>query len=383
MKIEQHYFKNNDWNSITTASDAPEKSSIQLVLSFGDRSVFESKNIYDQLKQKYPNACIVSCSTSGEIYNNAVHDHSIISTAIEFENTSIKTASKNISEKNDSFLIGKELFEKLEKEDLQFIFILSDGGLVNGSELVKGLNSSNHNIPISGGLAGDGTVFEKTLVGLNSSPKQGEVIAIGFYGNSLSVAHGSKGGWDMFGPERSITRSHKNILYEIDGRNALDLYKEYLQKYAEELPGAALLFPLSIKLEKNAEPLVRTILSINETEKSMTFAGDLPEGCSVRLMKSNLDRIIDAASIAAGKAFTPLSDKLGQKPALAILISCVGRKLVLNERIDEEIESATELFPSKTYVTGFYSYGEISPLNINSKCELHNQTMTITTLCEI
>jgi hypothetical protein len=206
------------------------------------------------------------------------------------------------------------------------------------------------------------------------------VVAIGFYGNSIRIGHGSFGGWDEFGTERVITRSDKNILYEIDNKNALDLYKEYLGYYKNELPGSALLFPLSIKEPNCDERVVRTILSIDERKKSMLFAGNLPTGSTVRFMKANFDRLIDGSSIAAQKAFTSLPDT---QPELVILISCVGRKLILQDRTEEEVEAVRKIFGSISPVTGFYSYGEISPFNPRTKCQLHNQTMTITTLYEV
>jgi hypothetical protein len=225
-------------------------------------------------------------------------------------------------------------------------------------------------------MAGDADRFSSTFTSINAVPSQGNVIAIGFYGDDLSVYHGSCGGWDEFGPERTITKSDKNILFEIDGKNALDLYKEYLGDYAKELPGSALLFPLSLKLSGADNTLVRTILSIDEKEKSMTFAGNLPEGSKVRLMKANFDKLIDASSSAAEDA----TDK--HIVQLALLVSCVGRKLVLNDRTDEELTAAKEVFGDKTIMTGFYSYGELSPFNKGTQCELHNQTMTITTFSE-
>jgi hypothetical protein len=167
-------------------------------------------------------------------------------------------------------------------------------------------------------------------------------------------------------------------LYTIGDKAALDIYKEYLGKYAEELPGAALLFPLSMRITEDDEPVVRTILSIDETNKSMTFAGDMPKGALVRFMKANLDRLIDASASAAQNSLEPFS----KGAELAILVSCVGRKLVLGQRTDEEVEAAREVFGDKAIMTGFYSYGEISSHNPNARCELHNQTMTITTLSE-
>jgi hypothetical protein len=204
-------------------------------------------------------------------------------------------------------------------------------------------------------------------------------VLIGFYGEHIKVGHGSLGGWDEFGPERIVTKSEKNVLFELDNKNALELYKQYLGSYADELPGSALLFPISISNDAQDTKNVRTILSIDESNQSMTFAGNLPEGSKVRLMKANFDKIINASGSAAHQAVSFDFDK----PDLAILISCVGRKLILNDRVEEEIEIAKDIFGAETCVSGFYSYGEISPLVKSQKCELQNQTMTITTLKEI
>ena len=234
-------------------------------------------------------------------------------------------------------------------------------------------------IPITGGLAGDGPHFQNTLVGLNEPPTSGKILALAFYGDKIKVSHSSMGGWEPFGLQRLVTKSKANELFEIDGKNALDLYKEYLGKYSEELPGSALLFPLSVQLHDSENSLVRTILSIDNERKSMLFAGDIPEGSKVRFMKANFDRLIDAASQAANVSVTDFNSI---EPSLAILVSCVGRKLILSDRIDEEVEAVKDVLGSHTTISGFYSYGEISPLLKGTSCELHNQTMTITCLSE-
>jgi hypothetical protein len=237
---------------------------------------------------------------------------------------------------------------------------------------------SKQKILITGGLAGDGSNFQSTLIGLDAQPESGMIAGIGFYGNKLKVGHGSLGGWDMFGLEKTVTKSDSNVLYEIENKNALEIYKKYLGPEAQTLPGSALLFPLAITLPGSNEQVVRTILSINEDEGSMTFAGDIPEGSQVRFMKANFDKIINAAAGAALQSYT----ENNHPPKLALLISCVGRKLILQARVDEEVEAIDEIFNNKTFLTGFYSYGEISPILSGSDCQLHNQTMTITTFDE-
>lgn len=378
MKTEQYHYINDSWKHVDSSTALPDRSKCQLVFVFGAPQIISQPTVFNFVKEQYPSADIVFSSTSGEIMNDEVFDDSAVVTAIEFNKTVVKSVVTDIKQHNGSFESGLFLLKQLQGPDLKLVFVISDGTHVNGSELVSGLNENNiNNVIITGGLAGDAARFSKTFTGLNEVPTEGKLIALGFYGDDIEIGHGSSGGWDEFGHERTITKSDKNVLHEIDGKNALDLYKQYLGDYVSELPGSALLFPLSIRINGSQENLVRTILSIDENEKSMTFAGNLPEGSKVRLMKANFDKLIDAASTAAD--FSSVEKK---SPSLAILVSCVGRKLVLQERSDEEIVAAKEMLGGNTCITGFYSYGEISPFKTGTNCELHNQTMTITTITE-
>ena len=379
MKIAQVQYFGNQWRT-DLIPDGFDLQKAQLVLAFGDPALVTNPWLFSHIRALFPAAAIVSSSTAGEILQENVFDNSLVVTAIQFEKTSIRCRLSNIREHGSSYATGMHLMKALQEDDLLAVFIISDGTHINGSELVAGFSENNPNcVPVTGGLAGDGARFTRTFAGLDQVPEEGNVVAVGFYGTNLSIGHGSFGGWDEFGPERTITRSDKNILYEIDGRNALDLYKEYLGPYKEELPGSALLFPLSIREPGSTENLVRTILRINEQERSMLFAGNLPEGSKVRLMKANFDRLINGSSTAAKNSF---GTGMNSSPELALLVSCVGRKLILQERTDEEVQAVKQIFGDSTSLAGFYSYGEISPFNPNTRCELHNQTMTITTFSE-
>jgi hypothetical protein len=378
MKVATVLFENNSFERELN-NDNLDFADADLVLGFGSRALVSDEKIFNQLQNKFPGSQLVLCSSAGEIYEKEVLDNTISLTAIKFSSTTITTYEVDIEDFANSFEAGVSLIHNFVPDHLKLVLVLSDGGKVNGSELVNGMNAAKREVLIMGGLAGDAAKFEKTVVGLNKTPVQGKIVAIGFYGQKLVVSHGSLGGWESFGLERIVTKSESNVLYEIDGKNVLDLYKIYLGKYAEELPGSALLFPLSIKIDGVDEPIVRTILSIDETNQTMTFAGDVPKGSKVRFMKANFDRLIDAASDAASSCLKVNSFK----PKLALLISCVGRKLILGTRIDEEVEAVSEIFDDKTIISGFYSYGEISPLKPFGACILHNQTMTITCLNEL
>ena len=355
------------------------KISADLVLCFGSKQILSAPDLYSKITAQFSSSHIAMCSTSGEIIETHVQDNTLVAVAFQFEKTKIKTSSVNVLDYKNSFEAAQSLIHDLPMLDLAYILVLSDGSLVNGSELVKGLNESvDSKILITGGLAGDGANFKSTLVGLNNSPKQGLIVAIGFYGKDIVVTSGSKGGWDMFGPEKVITKSEENKLFELDDKNCLEIYKRYLGPEVDNLPSSALLFPLSVLLPGNKQPVVRTILGISEYEQSMTFAGDVPIGSKVRFMKANFDSLTSAAASSASQTLL----KEGRHPDFSLLISCVGRKLVLGSRIEEEVESANDLFKGKTPLLGFYSYGEISPMLDEVSCALHNQTMTITSFYE-
>jgi len=365
---------------IQPKSDQLENDKVQLVLCFGDKDAISQLDAYGLLHNFFPNAAVTICSAAGAIVNTSVEDHGFTATAIQFSHTTVHSHSVHIADYKCSHEAGYRLMKKINAADTKFIFLLSDGQQVNGSELIRGINDANTTqIPVSGGLAADGYNFVSTLTGINEAPGEGNIIAIALCGKDLVVNYGTEAGWENFGPERVVTKAVNNRLFEIDGKNALDLYKKYLGKEAEALPGSALFFPLSLKLSDEAEPLVRTILSIDNSNKSMVFAGDVPEGSKVRFMRANLDRLTNAATNAALQTL----NKTSCAPKLAILVSCVGRKLVLNERTDEELTAVDEIFKGQTILSGFYSYGEIAPCLTKDSSQLHNQTMSITTFYEV
>lgn len=377
MKILQGKFsEKKGW--ITVQNQGGDKSMVNLVLVFGSRKLLSKSSIYEHLRDEFPNARILLSSTAGDILDSFVFEDSVVFTAIEFEKTQVQAHHVNIMGVVNSFEAGKSLAQKFNPNGLKGLFLISDGQKVNGTELVTGMEKYlPKGVIVTGGLAGDGDAFKKTLVGLDSLPAEGGIVAVGFYGQ-LVFSYGTAGGWEPFGPERLITKSDKNILLELDGKPALDVYKTYLGKYSTRLPASALLFPLGIWTDRTGDHLVRTVLSINEKDKSMVFAGNMPEGAFARFMRSNCEKLVDASLNAAKQSIGNNT----KQPELAILISCVGRKLVMDQSIEEEVEAVKSIYGNNTVITGFYSYGEISPSRDLSEYRLNNQTMSITTLNE-
>jgi hypothetical protein len=363
------------------ALDASLDSERTLVMVYGARELGAHQAL-PQLRAGFARSRLIGCSTAGEIAGALVNDASLSVAVMQFEHSEVEVVSARIANADDSFAAGCTLAQALHRPGLRSVFVLSDGLKVNGSELVKGLNSVlPSEVVVTGGLAADGDRFERTWVIHEGRPAAGVITATGFYGERLRVCHGSRGGWDAFGPERRITRSRGNILYELDGKPALELYKEYLGDRAAGLPATGLLFPLAIRSHAEDErQLVRTILAVDEEDQSLTFAGDVPKGHLAQLMRANFDRLVTGASEAADLARG--EESAGEEPVLAVAISCVGRRLVLGERIEEETEVTLESLPRGARQVGFYSYGEISP-HTSGSCDLHNQTMTLTTWREI
>jgi hypothetical protein len=367
----------------TGAKTGPGETS--LVLYFGTRAALACGRRYQELRGMFPRAHILGCSTGGQINNNDVSDDDIVAAAIGFDATRLKLCRQDIANPQQSRDCGEAIGRTLAADDLAGVFVLSDGLNVNGSELVAGIISAiGPNIPLTGGLAGDGAAFTETLVGGDCAPGSRVVAGIGFYGTAIRVGHGSAGGWDVFGPRRRVTRSAGNVLFELDGEPALDLYERYLgPDEAKALPGSALLFP--IQVHDAARPdsaVVRTVLAIDRTARSMTFAGDVPQGWTAQLMRGNFDRLAAGAADAARQARAGL--KAGADgERFSILVSCIGRRLLMGQRAPDEAEAAGDELGTDTPRLGFYSYGEISPHPNSGRCELHNQTMTVTSFAEI
>jgi len=376
MRVEQI-----TWTRSTGWQPAPPGGrafTADLVLVFGDRRLLTECALLDAISSAYASAHIFGCSTAGEIAGTRVRDESLVVTALGFDRARVEGARLTIDH-HSSFDLGARLAAMLPADDLVHVLVLSDGLRVNGTDLVRGLTTGlPRGVTITGGLSGDGARFEETLVLWDGPAAPNTVAVAGLYGD-LTVGCGSLGGWDPFGPERLITRAEANVLYELDGESALDLYKRYLGEHADGLPAIGLLFPLSLRTPEGRARVVRSILSVSEQDQSLTFAGDMPVGAHAQLMKANFDRLIDGA---VGAARTSRESLRGSAPSVAILISCVGRKLVLKQRVEEEIEGVRDVLGDETMLAGFYSYGEISPFTPGATCELHNQTMTITTLSD-
>jgi hypothetical protein len=352
---------------------------VGLALVFGATAPMLEARLGD-VRERYPNAYVCGGSTAGEIVGKEVRDDSVLVTAIELEKSQLRTAEITVASPDESLAAGQKLAGAIPHAGLVHTFVLADGLAVHGTELLRGLRAGlPSGVATTGGRAGDGERFAHTFVCAGDSVAERRVVLVGFYGDRLRVGYSSMGGWDPFGPERRVTRASRNVLYDLDGTSALELYKRYLGEHAKNLPASGLMFPLTVRDPVHGESVTRAVVAIDEAAQSMTFAGDVPEGSFVRLMHANFDRLVDGACAAARAS----QQMLGVPGELAILISCIGRKMLLKQRVEEEVEGVIEALDPGTHTTGFYAYGELSPNAPGAPCILQNQTMTITLFAEV
>lgn len=350
-----------------------------LVILFADRALDIGAALAD-LRRRFDHAPIVGCSTAGEIHQGAVADRSAAALALRFQRTRVRAAAASVVGAAGSYEAGASIAAQLNAPDLRGVLVLSDGLAINGTQLASGLRQGvGRDVVIAGGLAGDGQAFADTWVLWQDEARRGLVAAVGLYGDAVRVGHGSRGGWSIFGPPRRITRATGSVLFELDGQPALALYKRYLGELHQALPASALLFPLAIRTQApDGAWLVRTVLGIDEQTQSLRFAGDMPTGSSAQLMRANIEHLISGAADAAADA-ARLGASAGTTACIAI--SCIGRRLVLKGRTDDELDAVLEGLPAGTQQIGLYSYGELASSDA-SPCELHNQTMTLLTIAE-
>jgi hypothetical protein len=380
MQIQQLHLSSTD--ELGTALAALRGFAPDLVLCFGAHGFFRQPALHAALRAAAPQAVLAGCSGAGEIMCSQVHDGTLALTALKFRAARALGASTRLAGMPDSFAAGARLAMGLPAAGLRHVLVFGTGVHINGSALVEGLQSAlAPSVQISGGLAGDGGAFVETFTLGNDGAASNQLVAVGLYGASLAIGNSSLGGWVPFGPARRATRCENNVLYELDGESALGIYKRYLGDYARDLPASGLLFPFEL-LRDNDESsgIIRTILGVDEAAGSLTLAGDVPAGGYLKLMHASTERLIDAAEQAAIRLHPWSRQRNG--PALSLLVSCVGRKLVMGDRVDEEVEAVANVLGTDTVVTGFYSYGEISASEFVGDCRLHNQTMTITWLAE-
>lgn len=339
---------------------------LQIFTGVSDVKFIES--LLSEVKDILPDIKIIGSTTSGEIMNADVLEKSTIFSFSLFQKTRVTTHIQELS--NDSYISAKKLiykFEKMEKAKVAITF--TDGLSINAESYLKAFKEHDEKLIVAGGLAGDNADFKQTIV-FNESEvlTHGAVVAL-LYNNKLQVNTGAVYGWKKIGKILTITKAKDNVVYEIDGIKAIDIYFKYLgDKVARELPKTGIEFPLIIK--RDDIDIARAVLGKN-SDGSLIFAGHFNVGDKVTFSYANTEIMLnDAHQVSTDIATNPIES--------IFIYSCMARKALLHSNIVMELEMLNSIVP----ISGFFTCGEFYCDVSSNKFNLLNQTMTILSLSE-
>ncbi|MGQ9920319.1 MAG: FIST signal transduction protein [Desulfobacca sp.] len=323
---------------------------------------------------------LIGCTTDGEISCQGFTTNTAVLGGIVTDQITFSLAGA-MGLEGRAEQAGVELAQSLPPET-RYLQLFSDGLKGNGCAILRGImRVLGTDLPITGGTAGDYGRFHRTWQFLGNRLLTDAAVAIGFAGD-FGVGTGVRSGWSPIGLAKKVTRSAGNILYELGGQPALEVYERFLGKHAAKLPAVGVEYPLGLtgNLDKCADDeylLLRATMSVNRQDGSITFAGEIPEGAQVRLTCGDITSVLQAAEEAANMALVGLE---GRVPALIFFYSCMARKIILGRRTKEEIQIVREIIGQDLPVLGFYTYGEFCPLRQGGCSYLHNETVTVSVI---
>ncbi|MDQ7781724.1 MAG: FIST N-terminal domain-containing protein [Desulfomonilaceae bacterium] len=320
---------------------------------------------------------LAGCTTDGEISTSGFSTGSAVLAGLASDTIAFEVASTS-SIGADSESAGRRLAQQLPRT-ARHVQLFSDGLTGNGCAILRGMQSVfGPQVPISGGAAGDARAMKQTWQFVGSRILTDAASAISLSGD-IHVGTGVRSGWFPAGVPKKVTRSAGNVVYELDGESALAVYRRYLGPLADKLPAVGIQFPFGLVNEAGSlgeNPVLRAPMTLNESQGSVSFAGEIPQGSTISLTTGgSAASLLDASTDAARRAM----DSLGAvSPSITFFYSCMARKILLGPRTREETERIANVVGRSVPIIGFYTYGEYCPSVSGTDCRLHNETATVT-----
>ena len=318
--------------------------------------VFNIKKIAEKLS-KY-DFLVMGGTTAGEVYSNAkdgAHEleKSIVCMLIEVDSDALDMTFVEVTDDKNYYSVGEHvgLWAKSSFSNCAVI-TLTAGLAFDNDSYTQGIISKGIDYAF-GGAMGDDMMLKETYVFSNGMVSNHGVVALALDKNKIDVLGSRAFGWDGIGKERIVTKSKKNVVYEIDGIPATNFYKRYLDVSAKDMPQVGLAYPLEV-FRRNGEVVYRAILDINEEEGSLIFAGHVEELSRVRISVPKGKSIISEVESATKKT---LNENPSFKPDLALVFPCCSRKQVLGHLAHLEVEAIIK--NANIPLAGFFAYGEI------------------------
>lgn len=336
---------------------------------------------------------VIGCSGAAIISNQGIFAHGLVLMLLRMpEGVYFNTACVNSIKDKTALVAGEELADKL-LHGFQYLqrnlgLIFCDGLMKEASNFLFGLQEKlGRSFPLVGASASDNLAFKKTYLYFNQEVFSDAACGM-LWGGKLNFDLGIKHGWKPLGKPRAITKSHDNVVVEIDNKPAVKTYEEYLAKDVQELKKylkyISILYPIGLYLTGEEEYILRNILSI-ENDGALVFQGNVPQDSSIRLMIGTKESCLNATQQAVDElnlsaTFASAYLKERRINSFLLIFDSISRYMLLKRQVNKELEIIKEGLGQDIPIIGLYTYGEQAPLravNYQGQAYFHNQAIAL------
>jgi hypothetical protein len=339
--------------------------------------------VLEQINAQWPGIALIGCTTDGEMSSHVLFaEDSLALVLLSGNNFSAvsgvaRSVSTDVAESIRASV--NDAVQRLAGRGgnggaPSLCITMPDGLTVSGSAALNALRAAlGDAVPIFGGTAGDQWRFKGTKQ-FHGTEVLSDSVPFLLFGEGVVFSFGVDTGWRPIGREGRVTEVDGHVVRAIDGRPATEFYREFLGNvditHLTE-------YPLAVTADDGRGFYLRAPGRTDEATGCIHFLGDVPDGARVHITTTNRDQILDATRTSFQHALNdfPKSSGVEGKPALALCISCAGRKQILGSRTQEEARIVNELLAGVP-AAGFYGYGEIARLGEDGISHYHNETFT-------
>jgi hypothetical protein len=329
---------------------------------------FEHQLILDCINKAFPGIELIGGTTDGEM-----------SSVLGFQQDSLTLMLFYAEEIEFCAEVGRTVSQNPEKtaqqtvetakmrlsKPLRLCITTPESLTTSASSILDGLKLALAEIPVLGGTTGDQTQIQRTYQFFKTEVLT-DSVPILLIGGNLLFSHGISSGWGPIGKCGLVTKVEKNVIYEIDGKPALDFYHYYFDKFAADVA-----YPLAIFPPGEKTFFLRSALTDDPISGSISVAADVPEGSTIQITEATQNGIISASKTSFDQAWNAYP---GKEPVAALFFSCAWRRFILGTQTKEEHRAISNALAVPLPSCGFYTYGEISPLREHGPTFFHNTT---------
>ena len=344
---------------------------------------FEPEPLLKGVRSVLPEVPLVGCSTAGEILGEGPSRRSVVVMAIRSDSLRIATGL-GLGIRKNPLQAGRDLATRLGKAKLpnpHGLLIFPDGLTGNVADLIRGIQDVlGLSFPIVGGSSADDFAFHQTHQFFQGQVATDAVVGVLLSG-PIGLGIGARHGWQPLGKPRRVTKATANVVKEMDGHSAVNLYETYFGRAAaslktERLADMSILYPLGMPIPGEEEYLLRNVLRV-DPDDSLVYAGEIPEGSEVRLMMGSKQKALEAARLAAEQAVRSIAP---QPPRFGLVFSSCSRARLFGRQAAQEIHSIRRALGATVPLIGFYDYGEQAPLtatHFRGRSYFHNESVVV------